>query len=458
MGKKIVNNNKQNGSSKRSKTENSDNNPNTALITDARRQKGNGDKRSSKANSGKQLHRKKSSYSNNKFEDDLRKVIEADGTKSIIEMSADGNCLFRSLSDQLYYDYGNRHVEVRDDVVDYMEDHKDDFVVFLVLDDQDDSDNRDSGSANDNDATDFESYCHAMRQDGTWGGNLELVAASKVYRRNITVYSSSLAAFTIHYDGDSYSSGPDLLLSYHDNDHYNSIRMNNISKFPRPLPRSSSESSTKQRCSDASSLNSGSVTKQKNLKHKHVSNQVESTTSLYVEVLEKPEDEEISSTDTDSSGSKTVSTESDSSTATTAATSVGTLTSSSAYESSVSCSSSACSSNVSATSISVNDKKNRLGRSKSWNGEEIIEKLCKCTNGKTCRKCRKAGTSRLKLSPRNVSRTVSNDQEKGRKRMNYFGRKKSRSVERCLDSDDGDGDDEDNVREVIEGQFRIMKI
>jgi OTU-like cysteine protease len=115
-------------------------------------------------------------------------ILTKDGTKSIIEMTADGNCLFRSLSDQLYYDYGNRHVDVRDDVVDYMEDHKDDFIVFLVLDDQEDDTTNNNNtsdkdnSSNDNDATDFESYCHAMRQDGTWGGNLELVAASKVYR------------------------------------------------------------------------------------------------------------------------------------------------------------------------------------------------------------------------------------------------------------------------------------
>jgi OTU domain-containing protein 3 len=112
----------------------------------------------------------------------LFRIFIADGTKSIIEMSADGNCLFRSLSDQLYHDFGSRHVEIRDEVVDYMEDHKDDFVVFLVLDDQDDTDDMGNGMANDNDATDFESYCHDMRQDGTWGGNLELVAAAKVYR------------------------------------------------------------------------------------------------------------------------------------------------------------------------------------------------------------------------------------------------------------------------------------
>ena len=88
-------------------------------------------------------------------------------------MSADGYCLFRALSDQLFQDYGDHHVEVRDDVVEYMEENENDFVVFLVLNDKD---------SNDEDATDFESYCNSMRNDGTWGGNLELVAASKVYR------------------------------------------------------------------------------------------------------------------------------------------------------------------------------------------------------------------------------------------------------------------------------------
>lgn len=43
-------------------------------------------------------------------------------------------------------------------------------------------------------------------------------------RRNIVVFSNELAAFTIpHADGGS-PAGSDLLLSYHDNDHYNSVR------------------------------------------------------------------------------------------------------------------------------------------------------------------------------------------------------------------------------------------
>jgi hypothetical protein len=42
-------------------------------------------------------------------------------------------------------------------------------------------------------------------------------------RRTITVYSETLSAFTIDH-GDSRSMGSDLLVSYHDNDHYNSVR------------------------------------------------------------------------------------------------------------------------------------------------------------------------------------------------------------------------------------------
>ena len=43
------------------------------------------------------------------------------------------------------------------------------------------------------------------------------------HRRNIKVYSATLAAFTIDH-GESKSTGPDILVSFHDNDHYNSVR------------------------------------------------------------------------------------------------------------------------------------------------------------------------------------------------------------------------------------------
>jgi hypothetical protein len=89
-------------------------------------------------------------------------------------MNSDGNCLFRALSDQLHGDLGNDHDDVRSEICDFMEDNQDDFKLFLVLDDDDCEEG--------DDAKDFESYMSNMRQDGEWGGNLELVAAARLYQ------------------------------------------------------------------------------------------------------------------------------------------------------------------------------------------------------------------------------------------------------------------------------------
>lgn len=169
------------------------------------------------------------SVSFNGVEDDrLRESIEANG-KTILEMSADGNCLFRSISDQLYHDFGNGHDEVRADICDYLEGHEDFFKLFLVLDDDENKDEED--------ASDFASYVEKMRAEGEWGGNVELVAAARLYRRNVVVFSATLAAFTIeHGHANKSPAGPDLLVSYHDNDHYNSVRDEKMSgKPPAPI-------------------------------------------------------------------------------------------------------------------------------------------------------------------------------------------------------------------------------
>jgi hypothetical protein len=175
--------------------------------------------------------RKKRRGKNNKasgnFAEDskLRDSLESDGSKTIIDMDADGNCLFRSLSDQLYHDFGSKHAEIRSDVCDYLEAFEEDFSVFLVLDENED----------DEDAADFNTYIKNMRQDGDWGGNVELVAAARLYRRNITVFSASMGAYTIEHGSDKQSAGSDLCISYHDNDHYNSVRNHASGKPSIPL-------------------------------------------------------------------------------------------------------------------------------------------------------------------------------------------------------------------------------
>ena len=105
----------------------------------------------------------------------LKNTLRMDGLE-IVEMSPDGNCLFRSLSDQLFGDYGKSHGDVRSAICDYIEKHKEDFKVFLVFEDKDDEDQQEE------DARDFEHYVETIRKDGEWGGNLEIVAAAQRYR------------------------------------------------------------------------------------------------------------------------------------------------------------------------------------------------------------------------------------------------------------------------------------
>jgi OTU-like cysteine protease/SEC-C motif len=208
--------------------------------------RGAGEKKNSKQG-GKN---KNSNHSNNNSDDEhLRRTIEADGCRTVIEMAADGNCLFRSLSDQLYHDYGNGHISVRREVCDFLEAHRDDFSAFLLLEEEEE------------DVTDFDAYVREMREHGTWGGNVELVVASRLYDRNITIFSypnsnnsvqkgtgapAELSAFTIHHDHDDNEHDaarkrknrlPDILLSFHENGHYNSVRdsTNGNGRPPPPI-------------------------------------------------------------------------------------------------------------------------------------------------------------------------------------------------------------------------------
>lgn len=93
-----------------------------------------------------------------------------------VEMNADGNCLFRSLSDQLCGDFGSKHSVIRQHICDYMEKNKEDFETFLVYEDKHDHEQTEE------DARDFKHYIEQMRGDGDWGGHLELMAAARLFK------------------------------------------------------------------------------------------------------------------------------------------------------------------------------------------------------------------------------------------------------------------------------------
>ncbi|XP_058081807.1 OVARIAN TUMOR DOMAIN-containing deubiquitinating enzyme 7 isoform X4 [Magnolia sinica] len=122
----------------------------------------------------------------------------------IIQVTADGNCFFRALADQLE---GNEeeHGKYRHMVVQYIMKHRQEFEPFIE------------------DDVPFDEYCKSMEKDGTWAGNMELQAASLVTRSNICIHRVMSPRWYIrNFD----SRGTCMIhLSYHDGEHYNSIRL-----------------------------------------------------------------------------------------------------------------------------------------------------------------------------------------------------------------------------------------
>jgi OTU domain-containing protein 5 len=89
----------------------------------------------------------------------------------IYTMEGDGNCLFRTVSHQVYGD--DRHYAlVRKYCMDYMEYEKEYFEPYVV-----------------GDMTDFMRYVQYKRQDGVWGDDPEIQAMCELYNRPAQVYA-----------------------------------------------------------------------------------------------------------------------------------------------------------------------------------------------------------------------------------------------------------------------------
>eukprot|EP00891_Asterochloris_glomerata_P003021 jgi/Astpho2/3021/Aster-03330 len=121
----------------------------------------------------------------------------------IKHVQGDGNCFFRSVADQLQGNSGD-YKQLRQRAVDYMEEQEADFAPFIEDDGQ------------------FAKHCKFMRQDGTWAGQHELVAVARMLPADLRIYQAGQPSWTIS-SGDA-PPIPTLHMSYHDGEHYNSIR------------------------------------------------------------------------------------------------------------------------------------------------------------------------------------------------------------------------------------------
>jgi OTU domain-containing protein 5 len=124
----------------------------------------------------------------------------------IKKMSEDGNCLFRSIADQIYGD-PEMHDQVRERCINYIKMERDHFSQFIT--------------------EDFNDYVDRKKKNGCFGNNLEIQAIGEIYNRPIEIYTYnqnglSMEPINIFHNQYSTDNSP-IRLSYHNGNHYNSI-------------------------------------------------------------------------------------------------------------------------------------------------------------------------------------------------------------------------------------------
>jgi OTU domain-containing protein 3 len=164
-------------------------------------------------------NRQRVQYGDQNWNRDWKKFLEqlAPLGLTIKDVAGDGNCLFRSIADQLEGD-PNRYAEYRAAICNFIEQHREDYEPFIE-DDQT-----------------FDKYLANMRRNTTWGGNIEIQAASLVYNINICIHQLEQPRWEIsNFDGATVRT---IHLSYHQGDHYASVRRMDEMKVNGAAPKS----------------------------------------------------------------------------------------------------------------------------------------------------------------------------------------------------------------------------
>ncbi len=102
----------------------------------------------------------------------------------LLPIDPDGNCLFRAVGKSLNQE--EDHTKFRNNTVEYMEKHRDDFEPFLVQEDEGFSDEY----PNHKNVDLYTRHLDRMRQDACWGSQLELQALAKILKVNVLVHQA----------------------------------------------------------------------------------------------------------------------------------------------------------------------------------------------------------------------------------------------------------------------------
>ena len=116
----------------------------------------------------------------------------------------DGNCLFRSLSHQLYGTDKHYH-RVRLEIMDYIQLHADKYRSFM-----------------ENNVI-LEEYVVRMKEDKQWGGELEISVAAELYKKIQIILHYKQNVIPTRTFGQEEVGKRILRISYHNGNHYNSV-------------------------------------------------------------------------------------------------------------------------------------------------------------------------------------------------------------------------------------------
>ena len=122
------------------------------------------------------------------------------------EVKADGHCLYRAISDQVFHGERN-YMSIRGVCADALMQNSDEYAPFAEYDDS------------------FESYVEAVRSTAQWGGQLEVRALAQALNKKVVVYSVEYSEPLIM--GEESDLDP-IRLSFHRHyyalgEHYNAV-------------------------------------------------------------------------------------------------------------------------------------------------------------------------------------------------------------------------------------------
>lgn len=128
--------------------------------------------------------------------------LQALGLK-LREVPGDGNCLFRALGDQLE-GHSRAHLRLRQETVDYMKTHRQDFEPFVE------------------DDVPFEQHLSNLAQHGTFAGNDAIVAFARSKQVKVVIHQLNTPLWEIN--GSEKVQCRELHIAYRYGDHYDSVR------------------------------------------------------------------------------------------------------------------------------------------------------------------------------------------------------------------------------------------